>query len=104
MQVFMYVPLTSQHSAALGAHEAAYCHVEVGGASLFTVKALFVGWVLSLDLPHCQTELVILLHLPHVGNFGHFQAVNIIAHAQDVATIYKSANLYIFGLETHFLF
>ena len=77
MQVFMYVPLTSQHSAALGAHEAAYCHVEVGGASLFTIKALFVGWVLSLDLPHCQTELVILLHLPHVRDLGHCQMNNI---------------------------
>ena len=64
---------TSKHPAALGAHEAADGHVEVGGAPLLAVKALLVGRMLVLDLPHRQTELVILLHLPHVGNFGHFQ-------------------------------
>ena len=64
---------TSEHPAALGAHEAADGHVEVGGAPLLAVKALLVSRMLGLDLPHRQTELVILLHLPHVGNFGHFQ-------------------------------
>ena len=67
--IYLRSRFTSQHPAALGAHEAAYGHVEVCGASLLAVKTLLVGRMLILNLTHSQAELVILLHLPHVGNF-----------------------------------
>ena len=49
------------HKAPL-ADEAASCHVEKAWAWQFTVKTLFVSWVLGLDLHHCLYQFPLVTH------------------------------------------